>query len=173
MGMDVVGIKPKNTTGEYFRNNIWWWRPLWTYCESVDPSLTARVPNAQYNSGDGLKTADEAEALGNLLLEKINAGETAQAEEDYNQFVANLPLENCELCGGTGIRTDDVAKEHGLDSKKLDPNLSLLLGRDTGWCNGCNGEGKRQNFAASYSFSVENVKEFAMFLINCGGFEIY
>ena len=28
MGMDVYGENPKNEKGEYFRNNVWWWRPL-------------------------------------------------------------------------------------------------------------------------------------------------
>ena len=29
MGFDINGIKPKNEKGEYFRNNVWWWRKLW------------------------------------------------------------------------------------------------------------------------------------------------
>ncbi|QOR55575.1 MAG: hypothetical protein UMS36scaffold28_65 [Phage 59_13] len=29
MGMDVYGVKPKSKQGEYFRNNVWSWRPLW------------------------------------------------------------------------------------------------------------------------------------------------
>jgi hypothetical protein len=28
MGMDVYGKEPKSDKGEYFRNNVWWWRPL-------------------------------------------------------------------------------------------------------------------------------------------------
>ena len=35
------------------------------------------------------------------------------------------------------------------------------------------GEGKRENLLVSYSFSVENVREFANFLMDCGGFEIW
>ena len=36
MGMDVYGIAPTSERGEYFRNNVWWWRPLWDYCCEVD-----------------------------------------------------------------------------------------------------------------------------------------
>ena len=31
MGFDLSGLNPKNETGEYFRNNVWWWRPLAQY----------------------------------------------------------------------------------------------------------------------------------------------
>ena len=31
MGMDVYGERPRTNKGEYFRNNVWWWRPLWNY----------------------------------------------------------------------------------------------------------------------------------------------
>ena len=31
MGMDVSGMNPSSETGEYFRNNVWWWRHLWNY----------------------------------------------------------------------------------------------------------------------------------------------
>ena len=39
MGMDVYGKKPKGEKGDYFRNNVWWWRPLWQYCASSAPEL--------------------------------------------------------------------------------------------------------------------------------------
>jgi hypothetical protein len=27
MGFDLYGVEPANKTGEYFRNNSWYWRP--------------------------------------------------------------------------------------------------------------------------------------------------
>ena len=30
MGFDLYGQAPKSKRGEYFRNNVWWWRHLWT-----------------------------------------------------------------------------------------------------------------------------------------------
>ena len=32
MGMDVIGRKPKNKTGEYFRANVWSYRPIHFLC---------------------------------------------------------------------------------------------------------------------------------------------
>ena len=31
MGMDIFGIEPENEKGEYFRNTVWYWHPLWNY----------------------------------------------------------------------------------------------------------------------------------------------
>ena len=28
MGFDIYGVAAKSERGEYFRNNVWWWRPL-------------------------------------------------------------------------------------------------------------------------------------------------
>ena len=28
MGFDIYGVAAKSERGEYFRNNIWWWRPM-------------------------------------------------------------------------------------------------------------------------------------------------
>ena len=36
MGMDVYGIAPEKEWGEYFRSNVWWWRPLWDYTAEID-----------------------------------------------------------------------------------------------------------------------------------------
>jgi len=35
IGFDLNGINPKNKTGEYFRNNCWYWRRLWDLCVVV------------------------------------------------------------------------------------------------------------------------------------------
>ena len=32
MGMDVFGKNPTDEKGAYFRNNVWFWHPLWDYC---------------------------------------------------------------------------------------------------------------------------------------------
>ena len=39
-------------------------------------------------------------------------------------------------------------------------------------CNGCNGTGKKDDWAKSYPFSEENVRQFANFCANSGGFRI-
>lgn len=173
MGMDVYGKKPKSPAGEYFRNNVWFWHPLWDYCvtkhgDIIGPEV---AENGHFNSGAGLNQT-KARQLGNALMSDLALGVVHKYKEDYDKHLASIPREDCFICGGTGIRTDEVGKEAGQDVKELDEELAVLLGRTHGWCNGCNGEGLRESWSSNYPFTVENVREFAEFLLECGGFEI-
>ena len=174
MGMDIVGVKPSTKEGEYFRNNLWWWRPLWDYCANVADDLIDEetYTGGHYNDGVGLD-ADGARALGMRLLEEIQSGRTAEFEQRYRQEVAELPMEECETCHGTGIQRDKWGVEQGLHDKALDPEVAAVVGRTHGTCNACKGYGKRPNWATHYPFNVENVQEFANFLMGSGGFAIY
>jgi DnaJ-class molecular chaperone len=171
MGMDVYGQSPTSTKGEYFRNNVWWWHPLWTYCENLHGDLADRVEHGHDNSGDGLD-ASEARELGERLLSDITLGVTAEYEADYNAHLATLPTSECKWCEGTGIRSDSVGVENGMTTKELSESDAIMFGRTHGWCNACGGSGKQLSFETNYPFSVENVREFAEFLIDCGGFRI-
>lgn len=172
MGMDVIGKNANSEKGEYFRNNVWWWRPLWDYCQNLHGDIVASVEYGHSNDGDGLN-ADDAYALGRALEQDIVSGVTAEYEREYNKHLASLPMKDCEYCGATGIRTDDVGTKHGMPTKELEPEVAILVGRTHGYCNGCRGEGKVEHFLTNYGFSVENVQEFAGFLLDCGGFEIW
>lgn len=177
MGMDVIGKK----TDSYFRNNVWWWRPLWAYATIVCPEICGLVKHAGTNDGDGLG-ADDSKALAKALKESIANGECANYETEYNEWRANLPRKKCELCNGTGIRTDKIGIAQGMPSMEIRRALEALdvsekeikaLGRTQGWCNGCDGVGTVAHNAAHYPFSVDNVREFAEFLEDCEGFAIH
>lgn len=170
MGMDVFGVQPIDKTGEYFRNNVWWWRPLWNYCCEVAPELCSHV-NGHMNDGDGLN-AEDAKALGEKLMLELWEGRTAQFAKDYMASLADLPRENCTICDGTGIRSDDLGVQNGWPLKELEPEVQILVGRTHGSCNACSGIGTTENWATSYPFNVQNVAEFAQFCINSGGFQI-
>lgn len=172
MGMDVIGKNANSETGEYFRNNVWWWRPLWNYCEELHGDIVSAVEYGHSNDGDGLD-AREAYALGLALEQDIESGVTAEYERKYREQMASLPMSDCQYCGATGIRTDEVGVKNGMPTKELEPEVAMLVGRTHGYCNGCRGEGKVEHFATNYGFSVENVRNFADFLMECGGFEIW
>jgi hypothetical protein len=162
MGMDVYGREPISEVGSYFRNNVWWWRPLWNYCITQYPELTEEVAdNGHTNSGDGLD-AKNAYELGKRLQEDIDSGIVAQYEKEYKEHIESLPFIDCTYCNGTGKRL-------------WAPNS---LGNDTdkdilSECNSCHGNGQVKEFASNYPFSVENVQEFSKFLVCSGGFNIW
>ena len=170
MGMDVMGRKPKSEKGEYFRNNVWWWRPLWNYVEFIAPDLVGDV-NGQTNDGDGLN-APESEELSKRLLVSLENGACKKYEAEYNEHLSQLPTEPCKWCETTGIRRDSVGLENGMPTKELSSEVASMLGRTHGWCNGCDGMGWSPNWETHYPFSQDNVKEFAEFLAESGGFSI-
>ena len=165
MGMDVYGKNATVEVGGYFRNNVWWWRPLADFLTATYPDLTAGCTYWQSNDGDGLDAAG-ALALADALDRDLANGRVTAYADQYAAEIAALPDSECDLCQGTGLRTDEVGRANGLD-KPRDPATGK------GGCNGCQGTGRRENWGKSYPFEVENVREFAAFLRHSGGFEIH
>lgn len=158
MGMDVRGKKPTSEVGRYFRNSVWWWHPLWEYCEVVAGDLTRKVQYGHSNDGDGLGASDSA-ALAKALKESIASGRCERYFLALTAVLDALPREQCKICCGTGKRDDDLGRE----CRRADPGYT---------CNGCDGKGTTEPHASLYRTEVDNVREFADFLADCGGFEI-
>jgi hypothetical protein len=154
MGMDVYGRNPRSKAGEYFRNNVWGWRPLWDYCEQAAPDLIPKNNNGHTNDGWGLNCTRSL-ALAKRLTELLDSGEVKKYEIGYIKMTETIPLENCSVCGGTGKR---------LPPPKVGPGDQP--------CNGCKGKGKRESINAGYVFDEKNIREFRDFLLECGGFKI-
>ena len=78
--------------GIYFRNNVWWWRPLWNYCYLVaDDIISEELFNSgEYNNGAGLNDKD-AKLLGNRLMECIADGSTIKYQAEFIQNQDDLP----------------------------------------------------------------------------------
>jgi hypothetical protein len=158
MGMDVIGRAPSTETGEYFRRNVWGWRPLWDYVEDMHVDLADKVEYAQSNDGDGLD-ADDAVELSARLYSDIADGTAERYVKERDAVLAALPDKSCEYCKATGTRTDEVGVKMGMVEKR--------------WCNGCDGKGSVRPFEALYPLEVSDIREFASFLESCGGFSIY
>ena len=150
MGMDVYGNKPKSEKGDYFRNNVWWWRPLWQYCASSAPELIDEetFSSGSHNDGAGLNAYD-ATKLGIKLLALIEDGSCTAYKEGRELWLESLEDEVCENCNGNNRG----------NFKKKD-------------CHACKCKGTRENWMKHYPFDEENVKEFAEFCIDSGGFKI-
>ena len=70
MGMDVFGLAPAAREGEYFRANVWSWRPIHALCETV---MHKRYPEWALNSGAGLKTQAKCAVLADRLKHYLTA----------------------------------------------------------------------------------------------------
>ena len=183
MGFDLSGMNPNITTpqpelppwdkrtaedwerytdwqeknsGVYFRNNVWWWRPLWNFvCNSCDDILTEKdIEGGSWNDGHRISRT-KAGKIAKRLYHMIEDGRVEEYENGYKKQLESLEQVDCEICDATG--------------KRKEPPSTGAGDRE---CNGCNGTGKKDDWAKSYPFSEDNVREFADFCENSGGFEI-
>jgi len=153
MGFDISGVKPETTDGEYFRNNVWWWHPLWDYvCATCSDALTDEdCQMGHYNDGHAI-SADKALKIAERLNYFVEIGVTKLDVQSYQQYQESLPEEQCIFCDGIGERSDQYAR---------------------GLCNACKGKGKMRPSITWYPFDEENVKKFAKFAQDSGGFAIW
>ena len=133
MGFDLYGIHARSKKGEYFRNNVWWWRRLWSFVaqECSDILTEEEIENGSFNNG-----------------------------YEYSQETAEKIAERLTECV-----KDGRAKEYSANIKKLikqakKTNETSSIGDDS------------FDWNESYPFTITNVKEFATFCKNSGGFTI-
>jgi len=108
--------------GIYFRNNVWWWRPLWGYVTEVcgDILTDDDLNHGSYNDGHFISKA-KCKRIARRLNKLINDGDVAAHEKEYEKRRS---------------------------------------------------EQDEESFEANYPFSEDNVKNFAVFAKECGGFYI-
>ena len=164
MGMDVYGKKPTSTDGEYFRNNVWWWHPLWDYCCRIQDDLSKRVPYGHENSGDGLGSV-ASRKLGLKLQETIDNGKAQEYVDLYYKNLEALPDQPCFCIKSSLFEifsfSEDISLSKTSESKTPNPE-----------CHTCKGSGVQPNWNKNYHIDVDNIKSFSNFLIACGGFQI-
>jgi hypothetical protein len=170
MGMDVTGRNPKADVGVYFRRSVWGWNPLATLVIKVAPDITRHCKRWYTNDGDGLN-ATNAARLAAALNTALASGKAAMLVALRAARLRRLPDEACTWCDGTGVRSDEVGREYGLDRRTIDDVGHPRHGQ-TGWCNGCDGRGSNRPSDTKYRVSEADVREFADFVNNSGGFRI-
>ena len=148
MGMDVFGKKPVAEAGEYFRRNVWGWRPLANLCRALAPDICAACEDWHTNSGCGLD-AEGSAALASRL-EKLAAGQVRAYVEQRDGVLAELPDEPCPVCNATGIRA-------GLESERIIDEPGHPRCGQKGWCNCCDGRGYKRPDETFYEVAEEDV----------------
>ena len=143
-------------SGVYFRNNVWWWRPLWHFVTLACDNILTEKDMEQGSCNDGHKISKtKAGRIAKRLYSLIKDGRVKEYEEGYKKELASLDQVDCDICDATGRR----AKPPETGAGDME-------------CNGCKGTGKTDDWAKSYPFSEDNVRQFANFCANSGGFTI-
>ena len=152
-------------SGTYFRNNVWWWRPLADYVLK----FTKVIPEDQqeawsYNDCTEISQQD-AEMISQQLDYLIKSGHAKRYEAQWEARRKTLEVHNDKV--------EKELEEHCQEVKKRLRNDNLVP-KDFPKKDHDKWEKiyKKRNFDASYPFSVDNVKEFSEFCKNSGGFTI-
>ena len=152
-------------SGTYFRNNVWWWRPLADYVLR----FTKVIPEDQwevwgYNDCTEISQQD-AEMISQQLDHLIKSGHCKAYADKFEKQRLKIEKQNDKIekqldkfcksvekkLGKTNLAPNDFPEE---DKKKWDSIYD------------------KKNFNGNYPFSVDNVKEFSEFCKNSGGFTI-
>ena len=113
----------EDNVGVYFRNNCWWWRPLWDYCYHNSSVITEEDWEQGHHNSGHLIDEDKAIALGTRLYILLEGGLVKQYQLKYTE-------------------EQMLAEEKG------------------------------DKWATSYPFNESNVRRFADFCLESGGFRI-
>ena len=166
MGMDVYGRKPKNETGEYFRANVWSWRPIYWLCfssiirheeetgyDDLIPDKTFR--GMEYNDGYGLRSDRKCNLLSDYLQDVVDIFFKPSEFPFEHEFSDNFKWgvdKDAEFYIDVGFYADKEGKFLSKEECK-DPNI----------------EGKY----SPYRLDKDHIQEFIGFLRNCGGFRVW
>ena len=152
MGMDVYGRDPSSEEGDYFRANVWFWRPLWEWTCATCEVDSATTESLHFNDCQGPEDQDTCTKWADALEAAIESGSALRLQQEY-ELVAEAerldPSHPCPRC-----------RESGKDPEKDAP------------CATCKGKGKVENINSWYGFDVGLAQEWVRFLRACGGFRV-
>lgn len=156
----------KSVPGHYFRNNVWWWRPLWGYVEEFTDVLEPeQVMEGFSNSGVEINEQDSID-LAIALHKLIDDDHTRMYEEDYMREYELANIRNKELEEARKIIHENVVAETG------DENIAPINYPEK-WRADWDALWSQKDWTGNYPFSVDNVKQFADFCYQSGGFQIW
>ena len=97
MGMDVYAVKPNPDVenSDYFRNNVWWWRPLWDFVASNCSDILSEedIRAGQFNEGHHIN-ANKAVDIATRLLQMIENGHVDNYVKEYKAKIEKLDDNN-------------------------------------------------------------------------------
>ncbi len=152
-------------SGTYFRNNVWWWRPLADYVLR----FTKVIPEDQqeswgYNDCTEISQQD-AEMISQQLDHLIKSGHCKAYADKFEKQRIKIEKQNAKIEKELEEHCREVCFK--LNKKNLAPNEFPEADKKK-W----DSIYEKKNFNGNYPFSVDNVKEFSEFCKNSGGFTI-
>lgn len=151
--------------GTYFRNNVWYWRPLADYVIRFTKVVNDKDAKMWSYNDQHVVNEQDAKMIAQQLDHLINTGHTKKYAEKFNKIRSEIEKKNEKVEKELQEFSESVKKK--LNNKNLAPKDFPVKDKQK-WDKIFD---KRDN-RGSYPFSLENVKEFAEFCRYSGGFTI-
>ena len=152
-------------SGTYFRNNVWWWRPLAHYVLTHTKVIDEDKKNCWSYNDHCIIEEEEAKQIAKQLRHLIKKGHTKRFEAEWEARRKTLELHNDKVEKELNNHVKDVQRR--MNDSNLAPKDFPKEDHDK-WEEIYN----KRNSDGSYPFTEENVKEFSEFCKNSGGFTI-
>jgi len=161
MGVDISGRKPKSETGDYFCSNWWGWRPILALSEAAMLSGKLDYDTSYWgsNDGKGLRTQKQCDKLADAIELLISNSYNEYLTEDDDRIYICMGSW-CEA--GTGQFVPSEFTQSLNEQYEYGDILYGPVVAEYGTM-----------VESSYSYSLGRLKEWIVFLRNCGGFKIW
>ena len=144
MGVDIIGLNPKNEKGGYFRSNWWYWRPIWTLTVMLCKDFMEEEAEIEFEDEDG-----------NVVKHKYKKYEVGL----YNDGLV-IDQKDAEEIGKRILEfiepKDEVQRIADELTRKFDEIKNKV----------------ESVLPKEYHLDKEFLKEWAEFCLNCGGFRV-
>ena len=156
----ALNIFEEENPGYYFRNNVWWWRPLAYLIEDTCKDFLTDEQRKRLHYNNGKEYSDKiATKIANKLQEVLDSGELHKLKQEHDKQMQEAKKHNDILeskmkaivDANDGVAPKDLPKEEFANWQELQ---------------------KQKNWSSSYPFDIDNVKEFILFARCSGGFSV-
>ena len=163
---ELVDKQEEENPGRYFRNNVWFWRPLWSFvCQHCSDFISLKdADGGSFNDGRVISKT-KANKIGKRLSELLADGTVDRNCREYELAKAKADVHNKTVEEKLEELKKTVKQETG--KKDIVPN-----DYPTSYKEQWDEIYATKSWDSDYPFSRENVECFATFCLQSGGFEI-
>jgi len=157
--------KYESQSGTYFRNNVWWWRPLADYVIRFTKVVSDKDAERWHFNDNHEVNDQDAKMIAQQLEHLISTGHTKKYAKEFELLRKKAEKKNELVEQELKAFSESVKKKHNQPDwapinfpKKEKQQWDRIL--------------QKRNSMGNYPFNLENVKEFATFCKFSGGFTI-
>ena len=163
---DSVDAYQTVVTGSYFRNNVWWWRPLWMFISMQCDDILTEEDLAEGGSNSGHKICKtKAKRVASRIRRLDKEGVIESFQKTHDERRARATKHNNRIMKKKDALNEVVKEYCGV--KSIAP-MDYPPAFSDKW----EELQEQEKWEGHYPFNADNVREFGEFCDNSGGFEI-